>query len=79
MLGRKSEFEKALARKIDPDRAAAIARELGKEILSNPLMKQSANETAEVVATIARFKPNATPHEIAAEFVDGLSKQFEGR
>jgi len=72
-----SEFERELAHRIGEDRATAIARELGSELLSNPLLQRGAADAAEAAATIARFRgPSASPHEIAAEFVDRLSRQL---
>jgi HEAT repeat protein len=75
MLGRKSEFEKELGRRIGADRAAEISRELGKEIVSNPIIKRGADTAAEAVALIAQHRgPEASAHEIAAEFVEQLSR-----
>jgi hypothetical protein len=80
MFGGKSAFEKELGKRIGADRAAEIARELGKEILSNPIMKRGADTAAEAVEMIARHRgPGASAHEIAAEFVNGLSKQMDQR
>lgn len=72
----KSRFEKELGSRIGAERAAEIARELGDELLSNPVMERGADVAAEAAAQIATFRgAGASAHEIAAEFVERLSKQ----
>jgi hypothetical protein len=79
MFGRKSELERELAQRIGAERAADIVRDLGREIVNNPIIKRSPEVAAEALAVIARHRgPTASSREIAAEFVDGLMKQMGG-
>jgi hypothetical protein len=71
-------FEIELAKRIGAGRAAEIIRELGGEIISNPILSRSPAKTAEAIAHIATFRgPLASAHEIAAEFVQRLSEQLD--
>lgn len=81
-FGFANEFERVLADLIGNERAADIARELGGEILSLPVMRRRGTVAAEAVAAIAQHQgSNASANAIAAEFVqrtlDLLSKGID--
>jgi len=72
-MGSRAKLEVELANRLGAERAAAIVRELGRDIVTNPIIERSPAVAAEAVARIARMRGSvASAHEIAAEFVQRM-------
>lgn len=74
---RTSRFEKKLAASLGAERAAEIVRELGPDIVKNPVIDRSPDLAAEAIKGIAMLRGAvASPHEIPGDFVKRLLKQL---
>jgi hypothetical protein len=78
MLGRRTEFEKELAKRIGPDRARQIVRELGRDVVSSQLFRAGPEVVAETVGRMASFYGSeASARLIASEVKREFSKIIE--
>lgn len=79
LFGKKqtSKFEVELAGRLGAERAAEIVRELGPDIVKNPVIDRSPDLAAEAIKGIAMLRgAAASPHEIAGDFVQQLLKRL---